>query len=109
MNALTHNDLKMKIDRLILFSSYVLNVPVWMSNIPFWFKIVLAFVTGATTIMAFMNQWTNFSKNYRTLWIVVTINHIFTFIKPRPKQKKNRHRKRGITINKKTTQDDQLH
>lgn len=88
--------------RILLFSSYFLNIPVWMSHLPFAFKIALAFIAGLTTVMAFLNQWITFRKNYRTMWVVVTIEHVFTFLRP----KKNRHR--GISLTKKTKKDEPI-
>lgn len=82
-------------DRLLLGASYFLNIGAFMSDIAPWIKISLGIVTALTTLMAFFNQYKTFAKNFRTLWIIVRIEHIFTFLKP----KKNRHRK-GITLTK---------
>lgn len=81
-------------DRLLLGASYLLNIGAWFSGMELWIKILLGVITAITTIMAFFNQWNTFKKNYRTLWIVVRIEHIFTFLKP----KKRRHR--GISLTK---------
>lgn len=56
-------------------------------------------VTVLTTIMAFFNQYKAFQKNFKTLFIVITVNRVFTFLKP----KKNRHR--GISITKKKPEE----
>lgn len=80
--------------RIILGASYLLNIGAWFSGMELWIKILLGVITAITTIMAFFNQWNTFKKDYRTLWIVVRIEHIFTFLKP----KKRRHR--GISLTK---------
>lgn len=112
MNLLIRNNDKMNTNllttRMILFASYFLNIPVWMGHFPLWAKWAILWLSGLTTIMAFLNQWISFKKNYKTFWLIITINHIFTFIKPKPRQKKNRHYKRSL-ITKPTNQDEPLH
>lgn len=80
-------------DPIILTASYVLNIGVWAGNFGMFLKVILAILAGLTTIMAFMNTFKTWQRNYRTLWLVVTINHVFTFIRKSPKS-----RQRGIRI-----------
>ena len=74
----------------MLAFSYLLNIQVWAGHFAMWLKILLAVIAAVTTLLAFINQWVTFSKNYHRTWIVVSINHVFTFIMP---QKKKRHYK----------------
>ncbi len=101
MQTLTHNK-PMNTDpsgRILLISSYLLDIGALLSDLHPIAKGVLVFVTVLTTIMAFFNQYKTFQKNFRTWYIVVTVNRVITFIKP----KKNRHR--GITITKKKIEE----
>lgn len=85
--------------RFLLFSSYFLDIGALISDIPPILKGMLIAVTFLTTIMAFFNTYKTFHKNFRTLWIIVKVDHVFTYLKP----KKNRHRGINITT-KKTTE-----
>jgi hypothetical protein len=58
-------------DRIILLSSYVLNLSVFLSNVSLFVKILLAVFAGATTIMAFFNQYQIFTKNFGDLWRII--------------------------------------
>ena len=91
MNALTQNNSNQMnshlIERVHLFISYLLVAAVWGETVYLWIKVVLTIVASITTIMAFMNTYKTWMRNYRTSFIVVTINHIFTFVVP----KKYRH------------------
>lgn len=80
--------------KLLLAVSYFLNAGVWLSDFSLAVKVVLAIIAGATTVMAFFNQYKTFQKNYKTIWVVVTITKVMTALQP----KKNRHR--GVSINK---------
>ena len=96
MNTIFHNNNHRPMEgRSLFITSILLNVGALFSNISPVLKGILVTITALTTIMAFFNQYKTFQKNFKTLWIVVTVNHVFTFLKP----KKNRHR--GISINKK--------
>lgn len=88
-------------DPLILGISYLLNIEVWFSHFGLWLKIILVIMTGLTTIMAFMNTYKTWKRNFKTLWIVVVVTHVITRLKP------NKIRHRGIRIIKtKQKQDD---
>lgn len=104
MNALIHNNKSMNnhlSGGLLLLASCILNVGALFSNISPILKGILMTVTVLTTIMAFFNQYKTFQKNFKTLFIVITVNRVFTFLKP----KKNRHWVRS-TNNKKPKDND---
>lgn len=85
-------------NRVLLACSYLLNAGVWASNMADWIKVALAIVAGATTVMAFLNQYKTFVKNYKTLWVVVFVTK---YIGP----KKIRHRRGTISKPKKESED----
>lgn len=78
----------------LLLSSYVLNIGAFISDISPIVKGFFVVLTTLTTMMAFLNQYKTFQKNFKTFYVVVIINRVFTYMKP----KKNRHR--GIKITK---------
>lgn len=80
------------INRGILLASYFSTAGVWVSHFGVLFKISLTIIATLTTVMAFMNQFQTFQKNYRTLWLVITIDHVFTLMR----LKKRRHRKNNF-------------
>lgn len=81
-------------NRILLFVSYFLNIGALFSHINPIIKALLLIMTVLTTVMAFFNQYKTFKKNFRTWYIVVTINRVVSYMVP----KKVRHR--GISINK---------
>lgn len=79
---------------IMLVVSYLSNLGVWMMNVSIALKLVLAVIAGATTIMAFMNQYKTFIKNYGTTWVVVAVKRVTSGIKPR------RTHHRGVSISR---------
>lgn len=88
-------------DRVMLAASYLLNTVVWAGSFAIWLKVGFAIIAGCTTILSFANAWYTFKKNNRTLWIVVTYNHVVSYIVP----KKLRHRKNSISKPKEENQN----
>lgn len=97
MSAANHYLMREELyNRGILLVSYFSTAGVWFSKVGILFKICLTVIAMLTTIMAFMNQFQTFQKNYRTLWIVVQIDHFFAI----SRLKKRRHRKNNFTPKK---------
>ncbi len=85
---------------MLLATSWFLNIGAIMSDISVWIKFVLVAITALTTVMAMFNTYKTFSRNFRTLWIVVRIEEVVTKLSP----KKSRHRKNSISRNKNTNE-----
>lgn len=83
-------------DRALLLTSYVLNIGAFFAQISVVVKGILLVCTGITTILALLNQYKTFSKNYRTLWIVVQIDYVFSKISPKSHNKSAFTKKRKI-------------
>lgn len=83
---------------LLLLIAWVLDINVWLSHIGHAITTMLLVVAGATTIMAAFNQWKVFQKNYKSNWVVVKIEYVFTYIG----LKKNRHRSKSGPHTKET-------
>lgn len=83
-------------EKVILATSWFLNIGAIFSDISWGIKCVLVVMTALTTIMALFNTYKTFSRNYRTLWIVIVIDNVVTKLS----SKKLRHRKNSISRNK---------
>jgi hypothetical protein len=81
--------------KLLLFTSFFLNIGASITKAPHWLEVGLWTVSGIASVLAMFNQFYTFKKNYKTLWIVVKITNVFTFLMP----KKKRHR--NISISRK--------
>jgi hypothetical protein len=91
-------------ENLILM--YILNAGMWLVKGFLIVKMLLAFVAGLTTIMAFLNQYKTLQKNYATLWIVLYINNFRSRYRPKMPKRKNPERGVRIKKSKTTTTDD---
>lgn len=83
-------------EKVILATSWFLNIGAIYSDISIWVKAILVGITGLTTIMALFNTYKTFSRNYRSLWIVIVIDEVVTKLSP----KKLRHRRNSISRSK---------
>lgn len=85
-----------RLGHFFLAISYFLNIGVWTHHFHFALKIAYAIVAGIITLLTLINQWNVFYKNYRTVWIVIKIEHVVSWFIP----KKLRHRSKNILFKK---------
>lgn len=76
------------LDKLMLTVMWVLNAGLWINNFSLGLKIIYGIIAGIATVLGAINQWNTFKKTYKTMWVVVYVEKIFS-------KKKNRHRKRN--------------